>query len=70
MVGPRRSAALCIYVQGRYDLYLVAPSPRADRLDGRDRPAWCWLMTALEEQYFAIVIQNYLQTICTPSSIL
>lgn len=70
MVGPRRSAALCIYVQGRHDLYPVPPSLRADRLDGRDRPAWCWLMTALEEQYFAIVIQNYLQTTCILGPIL
>lgn len=57
-----------VYISRGALSFLCPTSLPADRLEGRDRPAWCWLMTRLEEQYFAIVIQNYLRTICIPGT--
>lgn len=63
MVGPHRSAVMCIYLGGIALPWLPPLSALAD-LNGRDQPAWCWLMARLEEQYFVIVIRDYLRTTC------
>lgn len=59
---------LYIYLGDGHCLFSVPPPLCADRLDGHNRPAWFWLMTRLEEQYFAIVIQDYLRTTYGPVS--
>lgn len=38
-----------VYISRRALSFLCPASLCADRLDGRNRPAWCWLLTRLEK---------------------
>lgn len=54
-----------VYIsRGNYS-FLAPPLSALADLNGRDRPTWCWLMARLEEQYFVIVIKDYLRTTCS-----